>query len=132
MNGAHYFGYALVAISAVFLALHAQQWLDWRSMRVGKQREFVRRQLQRQFVASALIGVVGAAMTLVDHVPRTPHGMTAFVFALLLGVVVIIAIAIADFRATRRMREDEQLDLLADALRQAEGNRTRMNADVTD
>jgi high-affinity Fe2+/Pb2+ permease len=132
MNGAHYFGYALVAISAVFLALHAQQWLDWRSMRSGKQREFVRRQLQRRFVASALIGVVGAAMTLVEHVPRTPPAITAYLFALLLGVVVIAAIALVDIRATRRMREDEQLDLLADALREAGGNGTRMNAEVTD
>ncbi len=130
MNGAPYFGYVLIAISAVFLALHTQQSLDWRGLPVGKRREFVRRQLQRRFVASALIGVVGAAMTLVDHVPRDPQAMTAYLCALLLGGVVIVAIALADIRATRRMREDEQLELLAGALREAtEKNRTRMNAD---
>jgi hypothetical protein len=123
MTGALYFGYALIAISAVFLALHTQQWLDWRSLPAGKHREFVRRQLQRRFVASALIGVVGAALTLVDHVPRTPQSMTAYLFALLLGGVVIVAIALADFRATRRMRDDEQLDMLAEALREATAER---------
>jgi hypothetical protein len=132
MTGAHYFGYFLIAISAVFLALHTQQWLDWRELTGGKHREFVRRQLQRRFVASALIGVVGAAMTLVDHVPRTPRSMTAYLFALLLGGMVIVAIALADFRATRRMRDDEQLDMLADALREATGNGSRMNAEATE
>jgi hypothetical protein len=132
MIGAHYFGYVLIAISAVFLALHVQQWMDWRALPLGKHREFVRRQLQRRFVASALIGVVGAAITLVDHVPRTPRTMTAYLFALLLGGVVIVAIALADFRATRRMRDDEQLDMLADALRETTGNGLRMNADVTE
>ena len=132
MTGALYFGYFLIAISAVFLAVHTQQWLDWRGLRPGKHREFVRRQLQRRFVASALIGVVGAAITLVEHVPRTPRSMTAYLCALLLGGVVIVAIALADFRATRRMRDDEQLDLLADALRDATGNSTRMNADLAD
>jgi hypothetical protein len=125
MVGALYFGYVLIAISAVFLAQHAQQWLDWRGLPVGKRREFLRGQLQRRFVASALIGVVGAAITLVDHVPRTPAAMSAYLFALLLAGVVIVAIALADFRATRRMREDEQLDLLADALRQATGKTER-------
>jgi hypothetical protein len=125
MTGAHYFGYALIAISAIFLALHTQQWLDWRGLPGGKHREFVRRQVQRRFVASALIGVVGAAITLVDHVPRTPTAMSAYLFALLLAGVVIVAIALADFRATRRMREDEQLDLLADALREATGKTER-------
>jgi hypothetical protein len=132
MNGAHYFGYALIAISAVFLALHTQQWIDWRQLPIGRHREFVRRQLQRRFVASALIGVVGAAITLVDHVPRTPRSMTAYLLALLLGGVVIVAIALADFRATRRMRDDEQLELLANALREAAGKGARMNADAAE
>jgi hypothetical protein len=132
MNVAPYFGYVLIAISAVFLALHTQQWLDWRSLPGGKHREFVRRQLQRRFVASALIGVVGAAITLVDHVPRTPRSMTAYLLALLLGGVVIVAIALADFRATRRMRDDEQLELLAEALREAAGKGSRMSADAAE
>jgi hypothetical protein len=121
MAGALYFGYALIALSAIFLALHMQQWLDWRNLPAGKRREFSRQQLQRRFVASALIGVVGAAMTLVDYVPRTPLALSAYLFALVLAGGVIVAIALADMRATRRLRDEEQLDFLADALREVVG-----------
>jgi hypothetical protein len=119
MAGAPYFGYVLIALSAMFLAHHWQQWLDWRTIRAGQRREYVRRQLQRRFVASALIGVVGAAMTLVDHVPHTPRAMTAYLLALILAGSVIFSIALADFRATRRHRDEEYLDLLAEELRKA-------------
>jgi hypothetical protein len=122
MAGALYFGYALIALSAVLLAWHAQQWKDWRTLAAGKRREFLRRQLQRRFVASGLIGVVGAAMTLVDHVPRTPRSMSAYLFALLLAAMVIVAIALTDMRASRRLRDEEHLELLAAALREAVGD----------
>jgi hypothetical protein len=119
MAGAHYFGYVLIALSAVFLALHWQQWRDWRLRGGDKRREFIRRQLQRRVVASALIGVVGAAMVFVDRVPRNPAAMTAYLFALVLAGGVIFSIALADMRATRRLRHEEQLDLLAEELRKA-------------
>ena len=115
--GASIFGYGLIALSAVLLAQHWQQWRDWRSLAAGRRREFLRGQLQRRFVASALIGVVGAAITLIDHVPRTPIAMSTYLIALLLGGSVIFLIALADVHATRRLRHDEQLELLADELR---------------
>jgi hypothetical protein len=117
MAGTPYFGYALIVISAMLLAQHWHAWLDWRGLAGGKRREYLRRQLQRRFVASALIGVVGAAMTLVDRVPRTPRAMTAYLFALLLAGGAIFSIALADIRATRRHRDEEHLDLLAEELR---------------
>jgi hypothetical protein len=117
MAGAPYFGYVLIIISAMLLAQHWHEWLDWRALPGGKRREYLRRQLQRRFVASALIGVVGAAMTLVDRVPRTPRAMTAYLLALLLAGGGIFAIALADMRATRRHRDEEHLDLLAEELR---------------
>jgi hypothetical protein len=70
-------------------------------------------------VASSLIGVVGAAMTLVDRVPRTPLSLSTYLFALVLGGTVILAIALADMRASRRRREIEHLDLVIDELRKA-------------
>jgi hypothetical protein len=121
MTGAHYFGYGLIAVSAIFLAQHWFHWRDWRMLAAGRQREFLRLQLQRRIVASALIGVVGAAMTLVDHVPRTPAAMSAYLLALLLASGVILLIALADLRATRRLREEELLDVVAAELRKAEG-----------
>jgi hypothetical protein len=121
MAGAQYFGYGLVAVSAILLTQHWFQWRDWQAMPAGRRREFLRDQLQRRFVASALIGVVGAAMTLVDHVPRTPVAMSAYLFALLLAGGVILLIAMADMRATRRLRDEELLDVVAAELRKAEG-----------
>jgi hypothetical protein len=120
MTGTLVFGYVLIALSAVLLAQHWDQWRVWAS-RAGRpaEREYVRRQLQRRSVASGLIGVVGAAMTLVDRVPRNPLSMTAYLLALLLGGAVILAIALADLRAARLRREAEQLDLLAEELRRA-------------
>jgi len=121
MAGAQYFGYGLVAVSAILLAQHWFQWRDWRALPAGRRREFLRDQVQRRFVASALIGVVGAAMTLVDQVPRTPLAMSAYLFALLLAGGVILLIALADMRATRRLRDEELLDVVAAELRKAEG-----------
>ncbi len=119
MNGAAYFGYALIAVSAVLLAIHLQSWQDWRRSAERRRREFVRLQLQRRFVASALIGVVGAAMTMIDRVPHTAAALSAYLFGLLMAGGVILAIALADVRATRQRHLVEQLDLLAEELRKA-------------
>lgn len=114
------FGYFLIGLSAIFFALHWQQWREWvHSAANSRRREFVRRQLQRRMVASGLIGVVGAAITLVNQLPPNPVAMTAYLCALLLAGCVIFAIALADMRAARRLHEEEQIDLLAAELRKA-------------
>lgn len=120
MTGTQLFGYLLVAVSAALLALHWQQWRDLRGARM-RLREWghLRAQLQRRSVASGLIGVVGAAITLVDRVPREPLPMTTYLVALLAGAVLILAIALADMRATRRWRDSEQLELVARELKRA-------------
>jgi hypothetical protein len=114
------FGYFLIGLSAIFFALHWQQWREWvHSAANSRRREFVRRQLQRRMVASGLIGVVGAAITLVNQLPPNPTAMTAYLCALLLAGCVIFAIALADMRASRRLIEEEQIELLAAELRKA-------------
>ena len=114
------FGYFLIGLSAIFFALHWQQWREWvHSTANSRRREFVRRQLQRRMVASGLIGVVGAAITLVNQLPPNPAAMTAYLCALLLAGCVIFAIALADMRAARRLIEEEQIELLAAELRKA-------------
>ncbi len=114
------FGYFLIGLSAIFFALHWQQWREWvHSAANSRRREFVRRQLQRRMVASGLIGVVGAAITLVNQLPPNPAAMTAYLCALLLAGCVIFAIALADMRAARRLLEEEQIELLAAELRKA-------------
>ena len=108
------FGYLLIALSAIFFAMHWHQWRDWIHVAANtRRREFVRRQLQRRMVASGLIGVVGAAITLVKQVPPSPVAMTAYLFALLLAGCVIFAIAVVDMRASRQLHHEEQIDLLA-------------------
>jgi len=119
MAGAHYFGFGLIVLSAIFLAQHWQQWRDLSAAADAKRREFIRRQVQRRCVASGLIGVVGAAMTLAERVPQTPLAMSAYLFALVLAGGIIFSIALADLRATRHLRDEEQLDLLAEELRKA-------------
>jgi small-conductance mechanosensitive channel len=111
--GAQVFGYVLVALSAVLLA---QLWQQARELKARRRDPrdliFARFQLQRRVVASALIGVIGAAMTIADRVPRRPLSLTLYLFAMLLGGVVILAFALADWRSTRRRREVEHLDLV--------------------
>jgi drug/metabolite transporter (DMT)-like permease len=123
MGGTEIFGYSLIALSAVLLAQHWQQRLEAPAQRSPAVLAYLRRQLQRRSVASALIGVLGAAMTLVDRVPRNPVSLSAYLFALVLGGAVILAIALADLRASRHYRESQQLDLLAQELRKATGAR---------
>lgn len=119
------FGYFLIGLSAIFFALHWQQWREWIHAKTNtRRREFVRRQLQRRMVASGLIGVVGAAITLANQLPPNPAAMTAYLCALLLAGGVILAIALADLRASRRLLEEEQIELLAAELRKATAEAT--------
>ncbi len=123
MTGIVYFGYVLVAASAALLASH---WQQWRSLAVERRRGGVRAafltlQLQRRSVSSALIGVVGAAMTLIDRVPKDPTTFTAYVLALLLGGLVILMIGVSDMRATRRFRDVEHMNLLVQELKKIDG-----------
>jgi hypothetical protein len=128
MSGTQLFGYALVAGSGVMLGFHWNQWRELATTPTPDawMRDFRRRQLQRRSVASALIGVVGAAMTLEERVPKTPAALSCYLFGLVAGGVVILAIAVADWRAVARRREHEQFDLLAEQLRKAgEGPRNK-------
>jgi peptidoglycan/LPS O-acetylase OafA/YrhL len=118
MTATHYFGYFLIGTSAVLLAQHWQAWRDRAAISAG-ERAYLRRQLQRRIVASALIGVVGAAMTLVDRVPRTPWALSCYLLALVLAGGVILIIALVDFAAARRHRERRQWEQLAQALGEA-------------
>lgn len=118
MTATHYFGYFLIGTSAVLLAQHWQAWRD-RAAISAEELAYLRRQLQRRIVASALIGVVGAAMTLIDRVPRTPWALSGYLLALVLAGGLILVIALIDFVAARHHREQRQWDELAEALGEA-------------
>ncbi|RIK70183.1 MAG: hypothetical protein DCC67_20905 [Planctomycetota bacterium] len=127
MTSAHWFGYVLVGVSAALLAWHWLDWRHWIAAPQSRSREFVRRQLQRRCVASGLIGVIGAAMTLADRIPPRPVAMTVYLCALLLGGCVILALAVVDWRTTSRRRDEEQLAMLAEELRKAAGDLAAAN-----
>ena len=111
------FGYFLIGLSAIFFAMHWHQWREWaHSTANSRRREYARRQIQRRMVAS---GLIGAAITLANQLPPNPLAMTAYLCALILAGCVIFAIAIADLRASRRLLEEEQIELLAAELRKA-------------
>lgn len=128
MTATHYFGYFLIGASAVLLAQHWQAWRDRAAISAG-ELAYLRRQLQRRIVASALIGVVGAAMTLIDRVPRTPWAMSCYLLALVLAGGLILAIALVDFAAARHHREQRQWDELAKALGEAARERETEKSD---
>lgn len=117
-----YFGYALIGLSAVLLAQHWHERRLFRAVRDPRDWLFHRLKLQRRTVASALIGVVGAAIALADQVPRTPRAATAYLFGLLIGGALIFLFALADWREMRRRREHEVLELVARKLREASGD----------
>ncbi len=122
MTATVYFGYLLVTASAALLASHWHQWRDLTTGHGGDplRAAFLRLQIQRRSVASALIGVVGAAMTLVQRVPPDPKLFTAYVLALVWGGAAILVIAISDWRAVRRYRDRLQMDVLAKELKKIE------------
>lgn len=119
MGAAVVFGYALIAASAALLASHWNQWREAAALPPSQrlQAAYLRLQVGRRAVASGLIGVVGAALTLVNYVPRDPTAITAYLAALLAAGFVILLIALADLRAGRGLRRREELDLLVAELR---------------
>ena len=122
MTATHFFGYFLIGTSAVLLAQHWQAWRERAAISAG-ELAYLRRQLQRRIVASALIGVVGAAMTLIDRVPRTPWALSVYLLALVLAGAIILVIAMMDFAAARHHRAQRQWEQLAEALGEAAKDR---------
>jgi hypothetical protein len=122
MDGIVYFGYLLVAASTALLASNWHQWQSLTARRDGARRRwaFLRLQIQRRTMASAMIGVVGAAMTLAPRVPRDPTSFTAYVLALTLGGLMVLMIGLSDLRATRRQRDREQMELVVEELKKLE------------
>lgn len=119
MTDAFYFGYALIALSAVLAALEMRQRTEKKRAAGSNPDElrFLKLQLQRRTVATGLIGVVGAAISLASRVPRNGAVVTCYLFGLLIASASILGIAVADLQASRRHRESKQLGDLARSLK---------------
>ena len=108
-------GLILVAISAMLLAAHWQQWRhpELRLAPSHQRRRFHQLMIRRRLVANLLVGFVGFSLVAFDSVPRTPLSMTAFLLCLVIAAAWIMWLGLADWRASRRFQEQQQLDHLA-------------------
>ena len=100
-------------------AVHQQQWRDAArsSNRSDSQRLFHQRKMRRRLVANSLVGLVGLALALINSVPRTPLSMTVYLLGLVIAAAWIMWLGVADWRAWRQYRDQQQLNQLADELR---------------
>lgn len=123
-------GLILVAISAMLLAVHWQQWHE-AALAAGRKidtRLFLLRQLRRRLVASSLVGVVGLALIVRELVPRTPLSYVAYLLSLVFAAGWIMWLGLVDWRASRRFRAEQQLNHLANELQRADMGRESSDA----
>lgn len=121
MDSSQTVGLMLVGLSAALLASHWQQ-RGPRSERLPVSRQrylFLRRQLRRRTVASSLVGLVGLAMVAFDRVSHTPLSITVYLVGLLVAACCILGLGIIDILATKRFRQREQFEQLAEELQRA-------------
>ena len=113
MDPTKIFGFCLIALSAVLLALHWQTWQGHSRETMDPKRErFLRTQLRRRTQASALIGIVGLSLTLADRIPRTAGAMSAYLFGLVFMACWMLWIALADIASIRSQGQKEDIDRL--------------------
>lgn len=115
MTFTHLFGYLLITLSAVLLALH---WHGLRGRQRGVADPFGATLFRRRLQASALIGVIGAAIAILDRIPKTPVAMLFYLACLLIAWGMLLALGVADLRAIRRhARQVSEEKLLAELRR---------------
>ena len=117
MTATHLFGYTLITLSAILLALH---WHGRRDTRSDCSAEFAGTLFRRRLQASALIGVIGVAVAVLDRIPKTPAAMLLYLVCLLTAWGALLALGVADLRAIRRhARQVSEEKLLAELRRRA-------------
>jgi len=125
------FGLLLIGLSAFLLAAHWQLWRE--SVPHGHEdqraRDYLVRTARRRTVASSLVGIIGMALMAYETVPRTPLSITAYLFSLVLLTCWTLWLACLDLFASRRFQADQQLDQIAEHLRQAELESSQSDSD---
>lgn len=120
MTGIFIFGQLLLVISAALLATH---WHEWKTFKAAAPEEpadraFRHRQIRRRSQASALIGLVGLAMTAADVIPKNELAITGYLFGLIIAGLAILWLALSDLLALRFRRVREDRERLANSLRE--------------
>lgn len=104
----------LIGLSGLFLDMHRRSWraAQQDASLTERDRRFMQAQYRRRTQASAIIGVLGAAIGMEPLVPLRPWPMVIYVTSLAGACVCIMALAVLDAWASRqnytRLR-DEQL-----------------------
>ena len=121
MDSTHAAGMLLVAISAGMLALHWFHWSDTEKFadRSERWQSYARHLVRRRTVASSLVGVVGVTLMAFETVPQTPLSITAYLLALVLMTCWILWLACRDMYASRKYHHEQNLDQIAQQLREA-------------
>lgn len=121
MDSTYTIGGLLVAISAILLAAHLQEWLGGVAERqTPLAKDYFLRRRRRRTVASSLIGVIGFLLVAFETVPRTPLSFTAYLLCLVLMTGWILWLAFVDIFAGRKYYDQAQIDQLAAQLKQAD------------
>lgn len=121
MDSSEWVGMLLVGFSAVLLAVQWQESTD----RDSQPDWFRRSQARRRTLASTLIGLLGLAIIARSGVPATPWPMTFYLFGLTIGALWVLGLGLMDMIASRRLRDDQAMQRLAEELARAEPNLSR-------
>lgn len=103
----------LIGLSGVLIDSHRRSWQCARQDNASSDRDrrFALAQYRRRMQASAIIGLLGAAIGVWPIVPRTPFWMTVYLAALLGTCAAIFALALLDIVASqqnvRRLRGEQ-------------------------
>lgn len=119
MTGIFVFGLLLLVVSG---ALSAAHWHERKTFLAAPppesaERDFRFRQLRRRTQASALIGLVGLAMTAADAIPKNEWAITGYLFGLILAALAILWLALSDLLALRFRRVQQDRERLVASLR---------------
>ncbi|MBM4004748.1 MAG: hypothetical protein FJ295_15930 [Planctomycetes bacterium] len=126
------FGFLLLVLSAILVWHHKHVWDQARVSSPGaRDKEFARRQYRRRTQTSALIGFVGAAISLQPWISSAVVA-TYYVTGLILAVLWILLLGIADmvsslahFQRARRRQVAEQAATQALLRREIDRRRAR-------
>ena len=103
----------LLGLSGLLLDWHRRSWRNAQhdAALSDRDRRFALAQYRRRTQASAIIGVLGAAIGVGPVVPRTPLWMTAYLVSLIGACACILLLALVDLLASqqnfRRVRSEQ-------------------------
>ena len=121
MDSIHAIGLILVGLSAVLRASHWWQRRDARGKPSGSllRQRFAQLQLRRRTLASSLVGLMGAALTIHGQLRPEPLLISLYLFGLIFLTCWILCLGLIDLLATRQFRQREQVDRIVDEFRRA-------------